>query len=322
MKRFFLLSTLFLILSGLATAVWGWSLLNYRSANSSPTTFVVNRGDSLLSISRRLAKTEPPLSPNFYLVAVLALTRGLDRQLQAGVFTIPPSSSPTQIVDILSQPGSFDYWWQILPGSRLEEISISLPVELNLASADFLALSKGQEGRFFPEKYKVPLHYSPESVLALPTSEFDKQLAIAKQSSTLDLSDSQSLILASMLEREAKTPTTKQTIAGIILNRLAANMPLQIDATVQYARDSRLPHPSTFWLPPTKADLTISSPYNTYLNPGLPPGPICSPGSDSLYAAYHTITTDYYYYISDSTGQMHYARTLDEHNANIAKYLR
>jgi len=106
-----------------------------------------------------------------------------------------------------------------------------------------------------------------------------------------------------------------------LLNRLSINMALQVDATVQYARDSQIPHPKVFWQPITKKDLNIDSPFNTYKYPGLPPQAICNPGYDSLYAVFHPIKSDYLYYLTGKDNKMHYAKTLHQHHANIAKYL-
>ena len=100
-------------------------------------------------------------------------------------------------------------------------------------------------------------------------------------------------------------------------------MPLQVDASVQYARDSRSKNLAKYWQPVTRDDLKqIDSDYNTYLYPKLPPGPICNPGYDSIYAVYHPTDSDYLYYITGNDNQMHYAKTLDQHNQNIANYLR
>ena len=98
-------------------------------------------------------------------------------------------------------------------------------------------------------------------------------------------------------------------------------MPLQVDAAVQYGRDS-IVKPSKYWLPLTKTDLQINSPFNTYQNRGLPPTPICNPGLDSLFAAQNPLPSDNLYYISGSDGLMHFASTLADHNQNIAKYLK
>lgn len=128
------------------------------------------------------------------------------------------------------------------------------------------------------------------------------------------------LILASLVEREARASADRPIIAGILLKRLRDGHPLQVDATVQYAIGYT--HSDGWWRKElTTDDLKFKSPYNTYINAGLPPGAICNPGLSSITAVIHPTPTDYYYYLSDKSGQMHYARTLEEHNANIARYL-
>jgi UPF0755 protein len=98
-------------------------------------------------------------------------------------------------------------------------------------------------------------------------------------------------------------------------------MPIQSDVTVQYARDSKR-KPVKYWEDLAAADISIISPFNTYKNRGLPPSPICNPGYDSIYAAFHPTESDYIYYLTGNDNQMHYATTLEEHNTNIAKYLK
>ena len=131
--------------------------------------------------------------------------------------------------------------------------------------------------------------------------------------------------MASLVEREAKHDDDRPVIAGIMLKRLKADWPLQIDATLQYAlANLRCIAKSScdWWIVPTAADKKINSAYNTYLNNGLPPAPICNPGLSSIKAVVNPQTNNYWFYISDSKGQMHYAKTIEEHNENIAKYLR
>jgi UPF0755 protein len=111
-------------------------------------------------------------------------------------------------------------------------------------------------------------------------------------------------------------------IAGILLNRIKLGMPLQVDATLQYALGYQ-PFEKTWW----KKDLTdddkkTDSLYNTYTNVGLPPGPIANPGLASIKAAIYPTASDYLYYIHDKTGTIHYAKTIEEHNANVQKYLQ
>jgi UPF0755 protein len=139
------------------------------------------------------------------------------------------------------------------------------------------------------------------------------------------MSINQAVVLASLLERETKTDAERPIVAGILMNRLDSDWPLQIDAAVQYAVASEnckfKTENCTWWPILTLEDLSVKSAYNTYKNQGLPPNPIANPGLSSLKAAFNPKENDYWYYIHDNQGQIHYARTLVEHNSNIAKYL-
>jgi UPF0755 protein len=134
------------------------------------------------------------------------------------------------------------------------------------------------------------------------------------------------LILASIVEREAGLDQDRPLIAGILLKRWRQGWPLQADATIQYAvGDDRCQGQEAecdYWAPVKKADLAINSAYNTYKNQGLPPGPICSPGLASIKAVVYPQTSDYWFYLSDSDGTVHYARTNEEHSENVTRYLR
>jgi UPF0755 protein len=132
------------------------------------------------------------------------------------------------------------------------------------------------------------------------------------------------ITLASIVEREAKVPSERATIASVYLNRMARDMPLQADPTVQYAvatRDGPAAARYDYWRNLTPDDLTTASPYNTYVNKGLPPGPICNPGEASIRAVLQPAQTDYLYFVAkpDGSGTHLFAKTLDEHNANVAK---
>jgi UPF0755 protein len=130
--------------------------------------------------------------------------------------------------------------------------------------------------------------------------------------------DKQTLILASLVERETKGDAEKPVVAGILKKRLAQNWALELDATVQYA----LGKTGNWWPDTTLADRKVKSPYNTYLHPGLPPAPIGNPGLASINAVKNAEESPYYYYLHDKSGVIHYASTLEEHNQNIAKYIR
>ncbi|MBV8490216.1 MAG: endolytic transglycosylase MltG, partial [Candidatus Eremiobacteraeota bacterium] len=121
--------------------------------------------------------------------------------------------------------------------------------------------------------------------------------------------------VASLVEREAKTDTDRPAIAGVIYNRLRLGMPLEVDATIEYALPA---HKSEL----SYADLKIDSPYNTYLHTGLPPTPIANPGGPSLDAAFHPSKSDFLYYVYCGHGRHVFAKTLEEHNANVARCLQ
>lgn len=280
------------------------------STDSSKKVFVINEGDSLSTIALRLEKNN--FIKNRYSFIVYSYLTGLSKKIHAGNFYLTSSQKVPELIKNISRGGSTDYWFKIIPGTRIEQFS---------PSSEFTLLSRDLEGKLFPDSYLIPQNYTSENILSLIEKNYQQKLAEAKLGATTELSDSEVLIVASLLEREAKTLNDKKIISGIIINRLKHQMPLQIDATIQYARDS-LKIPGEYWQPITKADLNIVSPYNTYKKLGLPPSPICNPGLDSLIAAYHPTNTDYLYYIHDTNGQIHYASTLSEHNENIAKYLR
>lgn len=289
--------------------VFGFLAYHYSlpvTAVSSSQNFVINPGDGADLISTRLWQNG--IIRNKYVFLIIARLSKQNGNLRAGLFKLSPSMTPQEIIKELTTGGNHDYWLKIIEGQRIEEIGDQF--------------QKDQEGYIFPDSYLIPEDYTPANIYSLISKNFAKQFSQAKEGATnLKLDDQQAVILASLLEREARSLISKQNVAGILLNRLDINMALQLDATVQYARDT-IKNPTKYWLPITKNDLAIDSKYNTYIHPGLPPTPICNPGYDSLYAVFHPIVSDNFFYITGNDNQMHYAKTLDEHNANIAKYLK
>jgi UPF0755 protein len=179
------------------------------------------------------------------------------------------------------------------------------------------------EGYLFPDTYEVPQKVSGSRAAELMVRMFQQRLGSALRINETTLTPFQVLTLAAIVEREAKQSSERQTIASVFLNRLAASLPLQADPTVQYAvasRDGAAAAAYSYWKTAlTEADLQLDSPYNTYLYPGLPPGPICNPGEASVRAVLQPAHTDYLYFVAqtDGSGTHLFARTLDEHNANV-----
>jgi UPF0755 protein len=263
---------------------------------------VVNQGESLRQIAKRLEQNG--LIKNQYYFVLQAYRVGLNSRLQAGQFRLSPSLSLNQVISKLSKGGSFDFWYTIIPGQRLEEFALD---------PEFEILARSSEGMLFPDKYLIPQNYSNQQIIDLILKNYQTKFPNIKY---------EDLILASLIEREAKTFESKKLISGILKNRLSLNMALEIDATVQYARDSLTPRPEKYWATLSSADTQIKSAYNTYQNPGLPPAPICNPGADSINAALNPTDSDYIFYITGNDGQMYYATTFAQHKQNIANHLR
>ena len=269
-------------------------LLPVNTNNKASVIFVIDRGTPLQNIIKDLYKQNLIRSEiSFYL---LTKQKGIDSNLQAGVFRLSQSMSAQEIATALTK-GSLDILVTFIEGLRKEEVAQILAEK---GATTEMVLLKFKEN--FDRKY----------------TEEMRQTAIKK-----NLTDLQVITLASLVEREAKAYPDRVQVASIMLRRLSIGMKLDIDATVQYAVGYQS-NTHTWWKKNlTLFDLKINSPYNTRTHAGLPPGPIGNPGLSAIQAVLEaTPNTPYLYYISNTKGtQMHYAGTLEEHNENKRKYL-
>lgn len=320
MKKFFIVLSTLSVAIGVCLALFVKSNITPLSSDTKNKIFVVKEGEGIQTISQNLHQNG--FIKNEYVFFIYTLITRQNKKLQSGTFRLSASLSVPEIIKKLSSGGVSDYWLKIIDGTRIEEIAKLFPNGLSFNSQDFLTKNKTKEGHFFPDSYLIPSYFNLDQTIAVISLNFDKKFAQAKEKSTSNLIEEDNIIMASLLEREGKTLESKQIIAGIIINRLNVGMPLQIDATVQYARDSQNKNITGYWQTLVKTDLQIDSPFNTYKNQGLPPRPICNPGYNSLFAAFHPTESDYIFYITGNDGKMYYAKTLDEHNSNIAKYLK
>jgi len=202
-------------------------------------------------------------------------------------------------------------------GLTREQMALILsPALPKFDAEEFLEISKEKEGYLFPDTYRFPPNVTARDVArTMEKNFFTKTAEIQGEIEAFGRSLHDVVIMASLLEREARTMETRRTIAGILWKRLEQDMLLQVDAVFVYILgkgSSEL----------TLDDLAIDSPYNTYKYTGLPPTPIANPGLDALRAAVTPIQTDYFYFLSDNEGRMHYAATFDEHKENKVRYLR
>ena len=180
----------------------------------------------------------------------------------------------------------------------------------------FVLEARDKEGYLFPDTYLFLPNVTPGEIIAIMQDNFERKFkTIEDRVGEFGKTPEQVVVMASLLEREARTLETRRMISGILWQRYTIGMALQVDAVFEYINGK-----NTYEL--NLKDLEIDSPYNTYRYAGLPPGPIANPSLDSLIAAVTPIKSNYLFYLNDSEGVMHYAATHDEHVLNKEKYLR
>lgn len=186
----------------------------------------------------------------------------------------------------------------------------------NFDKEDFIRLAKGREGYLFPDTYFFLPNVKSTQIIETMETNFSKKIStIQKDIRGFEKTFEEILTMASILEKEVSKTEDRKIVAGILWKRIKNEMPLQVDAVFPYITQKK---DRTI----TREDLKIDSPYNTYLNKGLPPGPISNPSLDAIISAVNPIETKYFFYISDKKGITRFAKTLKEHNDNIDKYLR
>ena len=284
--------------------------------------FVVKKGEGSGEIGVRLQKQS--LIRHRYAFWVVVELNDFNGKLQAGSFRLTPSMSLKEIASTLTK-GRLDQWVTFVEGIRLEEIAWLLNGEMGVEVNDFLMASEGKEGFLFPDTYLFPQGVGGEKVVEIMTDNFEvKTQDLWPRAEKRKLSQKEVLVLASLVEREAKRDDDRSLVAGILIKRLREDWLLQIDATVQYAKASKeclLEKECRWWPVVTKTDLKMNSPYNTYENKGLPLGPICNPSLSSIKAVVDYELSSYWFYLSDGQGEIHFSKTLEEHQENIRKYL-
>lgn len=282
--------------------------------------FLIKPGENLNQIINNLAKNNLIRNKiSFYLIVKRL---GIERKIQAGDFRLSPSMSAEIIANSLTH-GTIDIWVTLLEGWRKEEAAQTISSKIALPEIEIIQAFK--EGYIFPDTYLFPKTASIESLVKIINSNFEnKYQSLSSNSiSQLELTINQVVIIASLVEREAKFPDDRQKVASIIYKRLKSDWTLNIDATIQYAFGYQVSEKSWWKKELSEDDLKLQSPYNTYIHTGLPPSPICNPSLSSLTAVTEIDPNiDAWFYISDKTGKMHYAKTLEEHNANVKRYLR
>lgn len=261
---------------------------------SSGNIVVIAHGTSAPNVAQELADAHIITHP--LLLRILLRASGTSNRIQAGAYRF---GTPQNLFVIAYRLVAGDYGLPLVritfpEGTTVRGIAAQIADNFPAISAnDFISAGKSYEGYLFPDTYFFPPGTDTTSIIETMRANFDTKtapLSVEIQASGHSFSDV--IIMASLIEKEARTNADKHIVAGILWNRLVLGMPLQVDAS----RD-------------------------TYSHTGLPPEPICNPGVASIEAALHPTETNYLYYLTGNDGLMHYATTYAGHEANLRKYL-
>lgn len=312
---------------GIVAAIAGFLILRNLMSPVNPSAteqvrFVIPKGQSISRIGQRLE--EAGLVKNALVFRLVAKQQNAENQIQAGSFELSANMTPAELIQAMSQ-GTDDTWVTLLEGWRREEIAESLAtLELpNYDQDQFLELTEGKEGYLFPDTYLVQRSIATEDLVELLTDTFDKKVVVdlASEIEGTGKPLKELIVMASLIQREAKGAQQMRVVSGVLWNRVDIGMALNVDASLQYIKGYNTTQKS-WWTPPLAIDKDLESPYNTYKYADMPPEPIANPGLDAIKAAINPAETDYFYYLHDPQGNIHYAETLDQHNANVQRYLR
>jgi UPF0755 protein len=301
-----------------------------------PVRFEVRSGESAADIAERLNRQG--LIRDATLFRLLLRVQGVDTKLEAGSYELRQTMSMREIVAVLQRGRPPSITVTIPEGWRAEEIAALLAGQGLVDAAEFMRLVKsgegfshpfladrpagapaGLEGYLFPDTYTFDTGASDaRRVLTRLLDNFGARVDPEVRQAAKDSAGSlyQALALAAIVEREARIASERPLIAGVYANRLKRSMKLDADPTVQYGMGFDKER-GTWWRPLIVEDYKFASVWNTYVNPGLPPGPICNPGLSSIRAAVAPTPTDYVYFVARTDGSHVFARTFEEHVRNV-----
>jgi UPF0755 protein len=292
------------------------------------TDVVIPRGSSFGQVAGLLRDKGVLAHPLAF--RLLARLRHVDNDVKAGEYRFPAHQTSDAVLQRIVRGEQFAIWVTLPEGYTAREIAQALAgrslgdaglYERTFLQAGGISIDGVQtpnlEGYLFPSTYLIPIDDSPAAVAKVLVDQFRRELPpdAARRARALGQTVPGVVTVASLVEREGKADEDRPLIASVIYNRLRLGMPLEVDASIEYAFPE---HHDVI----TKRDLEIDSPYNTYRHLGLPPTPIANPGKASLDAAFAPAKSDYLYYVAKPDGHSAFAKTLQEHNANVERYLK
>lgn len=309
-----------------------------NSSDASSREFAVAEGESLNSVAVRLQEAGIIIDSVLFLRYVQYA--GTDVDIQAGSFVLRADMTIDEVMRELQHGMKTSVSVTIREGLRAEEIASILEQAGVVSAQEFLdVVQQGTvdasfigdrpegapstlEGFLFPDTYNLPKNATASEVVLIMLNNWQLHVPadLRARAGRQGLSLYETVILASIVEREAQVPAERPIIAGVYINRLNQSMPLQADPTIQYAKGYD-PLTGKWWNPLLGEDTqTAQSPFNTYLHPGLPPAPICNPGLEAIQAAINPQGSDYLYFYAKGDGSHAFATTYEEHLANIERY--
>jgi len=275
---------------------------------SLPIDIIIKSGDTTTQIADLLYQNDLINSASLFKLYMFV---NKDKVVQAGHYRIPLNLNVRELVDFLNA-GTFDVKATFLEGWRVEQYAEYISEKFNnpVLASEFLKIALPYEGFLFPDTYFIPRESTPELILQTLRDNF-----VVRAGSSVS---TETVTMASIVEREVADSVDRPVVAGILLKRLKNDWPLDADATIQYVVGQE-----GNWWPSnlTLDDINSYSSYNTRQTKGLPPGPICNPSLDAIKATLNPVETEYWFYLNGSDGKIHFAKTIEEHNLNIATYL-
>ncbi len=324
--RIFLLALITVVIAGVIIKLDYMNALKTANSESTDTvTVTIDEGEASEQIIKTLIEKGLLNEKWNNYVKVYLKLNDLASKLQAGTYNIPKNLNIVELIQTLQNGKDQEIWVTIMEGLRKDEIAETYVKKIGgtFSKDTFLALTLDQEfigtfglnsdvtdleGYLFPDKYAFAQDVTEKEVVTRMVENFKTKVGVNDTYQTI--------ILASLVEKEGKRTEDRQKIAGIILKRFDEGMFLGLDTTTLYYLktwdDSKI----------TAQDLATKNPYNTRIVVGFPPTPICNPGLDSINASRNPVNSTFYYFISDLDGNMHYAITYSEHINNVNKYLR
>jgi UPF0755 protein len=307
-----------IIAAGLLAAIgayWGHRTMDAPGPLREVKTIVVERGSGLRSIANQLEAGGIITHPRLF--ALSAWMEGAQTDLRAGEYAFDPGVTMRGVLDILREGRT------VVRKVTLAEGLTSREMMVLLEGAEGL---KGEiddvppDGSLLPDTYHYSLNDERGALVERMTKAMEVVLSDLWEARSADLPIStpeEAVILASIVEKETAVPSERARVAAVFVNRLRKGMRLESDPTVVYGLTGGA---GPLGRKLFRGDLKKSHPYNTYRIKGLPPGPICNPGRDSLAAVMNPMETDEFYFVADGTGGHVFSRTLDEHNRNVARW--